>query len=234
MSNARSIIKGSLRSIGKIGRGREMTAEQAADGLELLNGLLASWKGEGLIIPFRTTEELTYSVSKTSYTIGSGGDLNTIRPIQLFSAFHRDTSGSDYPLRFMTLQEFNDIRYKDISTYPDRLYYEPTYPLGTLHFDYQPRTDLTLHLTSLKEITSLVDLDTTIELPAEYDRFLRTNLAVETASDYGQSVSPTLALSAVESKANVKRLNKANRQDTLVIDQGLLKGRKGNILNGYN
>jgi hypothetical protein len=234
MSNARSIIKRSLQSIGKIGRGRDMTAEQAADGLELLNQLIASWKGEGLTIPFRTTEELTYSTSKTSYTIGTGGDLSTVRPTQIISAFHRDGSGSDYPMRMMTLNEFNEIRYKDISTYPDRLYYESVYPLGVINFDYQPNTDFTLHLTSLKEITEFTDLDAEIELPAEYDRALRSNLSIETAPDYGQAVSKELMFTATESKANIKRLNSSNRDNVMTVDIGLRKGNIGNILNGYN
>lgn len=234
MSNARSIIKGSLRSIGKIGRGRSMTAEQADDGLELLNQLIASWKGEGLTIPFRTTEQLTYTTSKTTYTIGTGGDLSTVRPTQIISAFHRDGSGSDYPMRAMTLNEFNEIRYKDISTYPNRYYYESVYPLGNISFDYQPLTSHTLHLTSLKEISAFADLDTVIDLPAEYDRALRTNLAIETAPDYGQPVAQELINAAVESKANLKRLNGANRNDVMVIDLGLRKGNVGNILNGYN
>ena len=238
MSNARSIIKRSLQSIGKTGRSRDMTADQAADGLEFLNQLIASWKGEGLTIPFRTTETFNYGnlglTSQTSYTIGTGGDLSTVRPTQIISAFHRDSSSSDYPMRMMTLNEFNEIRYKDIATYPDRFYYESVYPLGIIYFDYQPRTDLTLHLTSLKEITEFTDLDAEIELPAEYDRALRSNLTIETAPDYGQAVSQELMLTALESKANIKRLNKANRNDVMTLDIGLRKGNIGNIYNGYN
>ena len=238
MSNARSIIKGALRSIGKISRGRDMGSEQEQDGLELLNQLIASWKGEGLTMPFRTTETFSYSglglSPSTSYTIGSGGDFNTVRPIKIIDAFHRDTSDSDYAMREMTLQEFNDISYKPVGTYPDRYYYEAEYPLGKLHFDYQPSTNLTLHLVTLKEITAFADLTTAIDLPAEYDRALRTNLAVELAPDYGQTVSPELMYSATESKANLKRLNSANRLNTMTLDTGLLRGRVGNIYDGYN
>ena len=238
MSNSRSIIKASLRSIGKIGRGMAMTAEQEQDGLELLNQLIASWKGEGLTLPFRTTETFSYSglglSPATSYTIGSGGDFDTVRPVQIVDAFHRDTSDSDYAMREMTLQEFNDISYKPVGTYPDRYYYESEYPLGKIHFDYQPSVNLTLHLVTLKEITAFADLTTTIALPAEYDRALRTNLAVELAPDYGTTVSQELMYSATESKANIKRLNSSTRLNTMTMDTGLLKGRAGNIYDGYN
>jgi hypothetical protein len=138
-------------------------------------------------------------------------------------------------MREMTLNEFNAISYKNISTYPDRYYYEPTYPLGTIYFDYKPSTDLTLHLTSHKEIASFLDLDQALELPDEYARALRTNLAIETAPDYGQKVSQELINSAVESKANIKRLNKGNRLDVMTIDTGLIRSNTvGNILDGYN
>ena len=81
---------------------------------------------------------------------------------------------------------------------------------------------------------TVTDLDAEIELPAEYDRALRSNLTIETAPDYAQAVSQELMLTALESKANIKRLNKANRNDVMTLDIGLRKGNIGNIYNGYN
>ena len=229
MSNPRSIIKGAFRSLGRLGRGRDLTGDESTDGLELLNQLIASWKGEGLLLPYRTTEQLTYSTSKISYTIGSGGDFNTVRPVQTVDAFHRDGTGVDYSMDQMNLREFNNIAYKNVGKYPERYYYEPEYPLGKIHFDYLPDTGLTLHLISMNEVTAFADLTTTINLPSEYDKALRSNLAVDWAPDFGQAVSSELMLGAVESKNALKRIAKANREDTLVIDSGLRTRGRYNI-----
>lgn len=234
MSNPRSIIKGAFRALGRLGRGRDLTAEEGQDGLELLNQLIASWKGENLLLPSRTTEELTYSTSASTYTIGSGGALNTVRPIQILDAFHRE-NGSDYSMEIMSFRRWGDIAYKGVGTYPERLYYEPEYPLGKIHYDYQPSTGLTLHLISMKEITAFADLTTTINLPSEYDNALRTNLAVMWAPDFGQSASQELMLSAVESKASLKRIARANREEVLTTDGGLRAKSRYNIISDrYN
>lgn len=236
MSTPRELIKGAHRSLGRIGRGRDMSAEQAADGFELLNQLLASLNGESLMLPSRTTEQLTYSASQSTYTIGaSGADLTTVRPLQILDAFHRDGSGSDYSMQLMSFRRWGDINYKTVGTYPERLYYEPEYPLGKLHFDYQPTTSLTLHLISMKEITAFTDLDETINLPAEYDRYFRTHLAIELAPDYGMSVPQEVMFSADKAEKAIKRLARANREEVLTLDSGLKSRNRFNIISDrYN
>lgn len=228
MSNARTIIKGALRALGRIGRGMDMSGDQATDGLEILNQLIASWSGENLVIPSRTTETLTYSTSKNEYTIGSGGDLDTVRPIQILDGYHRLNNQLDYAMEIMSFRRYADIGLKNISTFPERLYYEPEYPLGKIHFDYAPTTDLTLHLISMKPLTAIADLDTAIALPAEYDRALKFNLAMDLAPDYGMQISQSVLNAATESKRNIKRIARANREEVLSLDRGLR--HKG----GYN
>jgi hypothetical protein len=230
MSNPRSIIKGALRSLGRIGRGRDMSAEQASDGLEILNQLLASWKTENLLLPFRTTETLTYSASQTSYTIGSGGDLNTIRPSDIIDAYHTDGS-NDYAMTEMSMEIYNNITNKVNGSFPSRYYYESTYPLGRLYFDYTPGTSLSLVLVSMKEITAFADLTTTINLPSEYDLCLKTNLAVQLAPDYGIKAPDEVIGTAIMTKQNIKRLNKVNRVSTMTNDISNSNSRY-NINNG--
>ena len=208
-----------------------MSAEQAADGLEILNQLLSSWNGENLMLPFRTTETLTYSASQSVYTIGSGGDLDTVRPIQIIDAYH-DNGGTSYPMRTMTLQQYNNIETKAISTFPERYYYEPVSTLGKLYFDFQPTTAMSLILTSMKEVTAFASLDTSIPLASEYDRALRTNLMIDIAPEYGMSVSQETMFSATESKAAIKRIARANRESVMSIDLGLRKSPTYSIYKG--
>ncbi len=233
MANARTIIKGALRGLGRIGRGMDMTAAQASDGLEILNQLIASWSGESLVLPFRTTETLTYAVSKNEYTIGTGGDFNTVRPIQILDAYHR-LNNIDYAMELMSFRRYADIGLKSIASFPTRLYFESEYPLAKLHFDLMPTTDLTLHLISMKALTSIANLDDTIVLPAEYDRAIKFNLMLDLAPDYGMKVSEEIVNSATESKRNLKRIARANREEILGVDNGLRSGNKYNIYaDGY-
>jgi len=210
-----------------------MTGDQGTDGLEILNQLIASWSGENLTLPYRTTESLPYSSSQNEYTIGSGGDLDTVRPIQILDGYHR-LNGADYSMTLMSFRRYSDIGFKSVAGYPTRLYYEPVYPLGKIYFDLMPTTDLTLYLTSMKALTVIPDLDTTIDLPAEYDRALKFNLMLDIAPDYGMSVSQEVINAARESKQNLKRIARANREEVLGVDNGLRKGITYNIYtDGY-
>lgn len=183
------------------------------------------------MIPYRTKEALSYSAVQSEYTIGSGGDLDTARPIQVLDAYHRDSNSIDYPMELMSFRRYGDIADKDVQNYPTRLYYEPEYPLGKIHFDYKPQTGLTLHLTSLKHLTSIATLDTDISLPPEYDRALKFNLMLDIAPDYGMKASSEIVNAATESKRNIKRIAKGNRESILVMDRALTGGAPYNIFN---
>jgi len=91
-TTVRELLKGSLRALGRVGRGRDMTAEQGADALEIVNQMLASWIGENLTIPARTKRTFSYATSKNEYTIGDGGDLDVgtgvKRPDYVLSLIH--------------------------------------------------------------------------------------------------------------------------------------------------
>jgi len=228
MSTPRTIITGALRGLGRIGRGRSMSADQASDGLEILNQMIASLNGQNLLLPYRTVETLTYSSSASSYTIGSGGDLNTVRPIQILDAYHT-VGGLDYSMEIMDFRRYNDITNKSISTYPERLYYEPVYPLGKIYYDYQPGTSYSLVLTSMKEIGAFASLDTSISLPSEYDKFMKFNLMVDLCPDYGMQIPDAVMVGATESKQALKRISAANRATTLNSDLGLRSVGQYNI-----
>jgi len=231
MADVRDLVKGALRSIGRVGRGKPMSAEAGADGLEILNQMLSYWATESLMVPVRTTEAFTYPSQKSTYTIGVGGDLDTVQPIQIVAAFHRD-NGTDFPMKSMSLKQFNAIRVKAISTYPTRYYFSPGLALGEISFDYEPSTSYQLHLTTLKALTAFTSLNDAVTLPAGWEFAIRTNLAVALASDYGMAASQSVQIDAMNSKKSIKRIAKANREETLVMDSGLTHGNSFDILSG--
>lgn len=231
MATVRDLVHGALRSIGRVGRGKPMSAAAAADGLEILNQMLSFWSTESLMVPARVTEVFTYPSVKNTYTIGVGGDLDTVAPTQIITAFHRD-NGTDFPMKSMSLNRFNAIRVKAVGTYPTRYYFSPDLPLATISFDYRPATQYELHLTSLKAITAFSSLNDIVVLPEGFEFAIRTNLALAIASDYGMSASQQTQIEAMQSKKSIKRIAKANREDTLIMDSGLSQNNNFNIYDG--
>ena len=132
----------------KIGISNPSTT-QLDDGLVLLNNMIGSWSAEGLIIPYKTTENVALVVGQASYTIGSAGNFDTVRPIKIINAFIRDSNNVDYVVDVsMTREEYNDISSKNADARPGRLFYDPQYPLGYIYFDYEPTAVENIYLTS--------------------------------------------------------------------------------------
>lgn len=211
MATVRDLINGSLRLINVLAEGETASANQHSDALSVLNQMIESWSLENLIIYSTTREEFTLTVSDGSYTIGSSGDFNTTRPVEIERAMIEDQSNTptmEYPLELITPRQWAEITTKDLSSsIPTKLYYDPTYPLGTLNLWPVPSVANKLVLYSKKALTEFTSINNTISLPPGYMKALRFNLAVELAPEYGKEASQTVVSIAVDSKGNIKRKN---------------------------
>src|SRR3990172_443967 len=101
---ALDIIKGAMGNIRTLGAGETPSAEDAEVCLTALNNMLDTWSSEGLMIYALSTDQKALTIGKRDYTIGSGGDIDSIRPDSIIaeSSFIRDASGYDTPLRPLT------------------------------------------------------------------------------------------------------------------------------------
>lgn len=222
-----SLIKASLRAIGAIESGVEASADEYADGLESLNSLLTNLSDDGIIIPSRTVDQLAIGVSQASYSIGSGGEFDTELPLWIEHAFIR-LDGIDYSIDISDAVQYKDISNKFITGAPPRfLYYEPSHPLGRIYFNVIPLTTHTLHLTSMKPLSEFAAITDEIGLPKSYERFLRWNLAVELAPEYGQSNVQLVMKLAEDSRDSVERKAFKSRATGQVIDHGVLPYTRG-------
>jgi hypothetical protein len=74
------------------------TDQQLSNGLILLNNMISSWFAEGLMVPYITLEEFALTIGKSVYSIGDGGEFDTIRPTRIIGGFIRDSENRDYPV----------------------------------------------------------------------------------------------------------------------------------------
>jgi hypothetical protein len=122
-----------------------------------------------------------------SYTIP--GDFKIARPLRITNAFTRiytQGSGLDYPISIVDQRRYVDIGFKAISApWPIVLWYNPTYPLGTLHFYQNPSGAAELHLYTDTILTNMGSLTQEVNLPQGYSRFIKRALGRELAPEYG-------------------------------------------------
>lgn len=230
----RELVSAALRLIGAVASGETLEASEATDGLAAINRMISSWSTEGLLIYTKVREEFSLTPSTGSYTMGTGANFNTSRPLKIEAAaieIQTNTPNYEVPLRILTVQEWAAITNKDLtSTIPTDLYPAGTYPNETLYLYPVPSAAHKLVLYSSKPLTEIATLDTSISLPPGYERALVFNGAMELAPEYGKTVDAMVLKGASESKANLKVAN--HKPSLLQVDSALRPSRSFNIITG--
>lgn len=236
MGTVRDLIRASLLDLGAIASSEAMTADEAADGLRALNLLLESWRLESLLI-YAIDILSKVLTGATSYTWGTGGDIDSPRPIHLSRASLRLATSPtlDYPLQLLTDEEYEGIALKSQpSTIATAIYVDRAFPLANVFLWPVPTAGATLLLYPWHPLTSFAGLSTTVALPPGYERALQKHLALELSPQYRDcTISPTLANQAIDSKAWLKTANARPRYLTLPSALGVRRNRRGTDRAGF-
>lgn len=205
------LIAASLKRLGVLDGDETPTGTETNDALIRLNDLIDGWGTERLSMYTSSRTTWTITSGTAAYSIGTGSTVNRVRPVYVDSIRFIDTSQDpdlEMPLSLLTVEGYAAIPQKALtSTYPTCVYYNLTYPTGTITFWMVP-TSTTLQgvIYAPVAVTELALADT-ISLPPGYRRFLRDALAVELAPEYAVQPAPSLLQSAIDAKADVKRAN---------------------------
>jgi hypothetical protein len=219
---AKEIIRAALRQINAIGARQEPSAEDYDACLEYLNNLGDSWSAEGLLVFAYSREEFTLVAGQSSYTIGTGGNFNTDRPAYIDSAqIQYPNSDVDYDVEIVPQNQYDKMSLKTVQGQPTMLFYNPTYPTGTVYLFYTPDQAFTLRLNMRARLGELATISTTVSFPEEYRRALVFNLAVDIANMFGFDPPQTTARIARETKDMLMSRNSSNDNSIAEFDLAL-------------
>lgn len=229
MANARTIITKALQKARVLTKGESPSGDEISDGLDALNAMISSWSNDSLLIFSRVSESFPIVGGQDVYTIGSGGDFDTSRPLQITSAYVR-IGNTDYALESINGKQYDSIIQKDISgAIPEYIFYDSTNPLGVITIYPKPTTG-TLFIRSEKELTNFASLDADNTFPAGWERALIYNLAAEIVSEYGQELSQLDYQIAKDSLSSIKTATARNKN----MDMYAVSPHKPNIYSGYD
>ena len=217
-ATANDLISRSLRILSVIGSGRRTAgSNELADGLVTLNAMMESLSiKRGLIYQF-LEETHTLTSGTADYSIGTGGDINTDRPIRIENAFIRDSSSYDYPLKQINNLAYDTVTLKTIKSRPQYFFYDEIFPLAFIRLLYVPNSSETLHFNSWKSLQTFSTGSTAISLPLGYENMIVYNLAVFLYAEYpGSTLTDECRKIAAATMADVRRLN----ADPPVLDPG--------------
>ena len=214
---ATQLIYRSLRLCkdGLVRPGRTASPEQLTDGLARLNDMIDAWGIERLTIFFVLRTEKTLADATASYTIGTGGSINIVRPASIESAgLILDTAAdptTEKPIHIFTDQEWQSIKQKGLtSTLVSGIYYDKQWTAGlaTIYVWPVPTIGTTaLILYTLQALTAFADLTTSYTFPPGYAEAIGYQLALRLAPEFGGLTDPATEKNATVALARLKRGN---------------------------
>lgn len=222
-TTAATIARTAFKTIGVLGAGQTMSSSMGEDGFIYLNLMMSSLSIQPQSIPVVAREVFDMTAGKGSpanpYTIGTGGNLNTLRPPTqnsivgtglLLNTPSDPTQPVEIPLTYFTDDAYQAIQIKDLAgSQPTGVYYNPTYETyGKVFLWPVPNTtvnDLVLYLR--KQITSFADQTTSYDLPPGCEMALMYGLAELLCEPYSVPVPPGVEKMARSSMAIYKRGN---------------------------
>lgn len=228
---AQTIIEDAASEIGVTRLGFSLGGEEAQLMFRIMNRMLSTFSAEQVMIPYRTRESIALSAGAYAYTIGTSGTLNTVRPISIDVAKLKSGT-TEYDLEPVSLDRFSVEQDLSSSGRPDRIYYEPTFPLGTIYFNRTVDQAYTLILNSYKPMSQFTSLVLDTDFAPEYEEMLVTNLAVRAAPHFRKSASQDTKAMAMKTYSVVKNNNLASRVPTLGVDPALVGGKCFDIFAG--
>ena len=192
---------------------QSLTTTQKATILDSLNTMISFWGTEGLNYVVTSETLAITAAGGAEYTIGSGGDLNTVRPVSLERCFLRDSEGFDWPVDTMSSEGYNTITDKDQSVRPTKVYFLPEFPLAKVIFNSVPDASYTAYFEFTKGFTALVSTTSTLgaTFPNENLEGVIYNLAVAIGENWDRKISPTVMYRAKETKDALDSRNAANK-----------------------
>ncbi len=211
------LIYGALRLCkGGLARpGRTASTEELADGLSRLNDMIDAWGIERLTIFFVLRTEKVLASGTVSYTLGTGGDINIVRPNRLESAgLILDNTAdpvTEVEIDVFTDQDWRGIAQKDLTNpLAQGVYFDHGWTAGLARISPWPIPSVattTLVLYALQALTAFADLTTNYTFPPGYAEALRLQLALRLAPEFGGLKDPSTKQDAALALSRVKRAN---------------------------
>jgi hypothetical protein len=213
----RDVILAAMQELGAIAPGEPLPAHEAEVAMVRVRSMIDLWQTERLTIYNLSRELFTFRANQQAYTIGpdlaSDFVTTTGRPIWLQHAgvlWTNSGIATEIPVKVMTDDEWAQTRIKSVaSTIPTHVYYNWSYPLGTLYYWPVP-TDVSVRAVLYLPVpidAVAATLDTVLILPPGYEEAIRYHLAIRLAPLYSRPVPPEVSALAMEAKALIKRAN---------------------------
>lgn len=215
------LITAAAQRVGVIAVGETLSADDANLGLSILNDILEAWSTMSLAVWAGDLETFATVPGQARYTIGPGGNFNTVRPPFINQMFIQ-IEGVDFPLGEWTLAQYDAVGLKLIQQQiVERFVYLNTETEGTVILWPVPQIAAPITIDAPRILNQVPSLASTLTMPPGYVGALKYAVAVELGPNFGSVIN-------VEKLARAKlaQVKRSNRQPQISnMDSTLLGGR---------
>jgi hypothetical protein len=220
ITTALDLITMTLRKIGVHAAAQPVPPEESQDALDDLNLLFESWGLDGRIVARVADIPVPLVPGQATYTIGSGGQVNLPRPVTLHDGFTR-VGDLDFPYTMIRVDQWASLAWKPQGQdWPEYVYYEETFPLGTLHPWPVPTAAHSLHLLADAPFTALALVTDTVSLAPGYRELAVYRLGRRLASEYRVALSAEFTDEARRIEDAIRRHRAQPVEATLLVPYG--------------
>jgi hypothetical protein len=204
-TTAAVIISDALKEIVVIGEGETPSASMYSDGLRMLNRLLDTFSNKADFAFDQSLRSLALT-GQSSFDVGPSGDIVTLRPIQITSAY-ATLSLVDYPVEIISVEQYDDISLKTTTgSIPEYIAYNGIYPDGVVYV-YPLCSGVTINLRTVDQVKTFATTATQIDMPEGYEDAIMLALAIRMAPSYGKQINPETKIAANRAMNAVKVTN---------------------------
>lgn len=183
------LVTATLRKIGVHPAGEVMGADEAQDALDELNRMLETWGAQRRLVYRRVAATKQVTPGVPTLTVGPGGDIDITRPLAIREAYFR-IGTIDYPIEIFYADQYANIGLKSLQTFwPTVLYYDPSFPFGTITFYPIPSTAGEFHVQVDMQFAPFAAITDTLSFPPSYADGLVYALGKRLAPEYGKALS---------------------------------------------
>lgn len=221
MTTASDLIQDSLEMLGIYAPGETVSATDTARALAALNILIDEFASQNLFIYQYIPLSFSAVVARPSYTVGQSASatINTTRPKQIVygdaAATFTVAGPTATPMNVVSAIEYQALAgFTPANGVPDTLWYNPTYPLGTVTLLPSPAVVGTVAFSVWEILQTFASAATAANLSVGVQEVLTDVLAVKLKSYFSQGqLDPIVAIRAMGAR-DILRYQSMNSRAT--------------------
>lgn len=202
--SVRNLIQDALTTIKIVAIGQSVEADDAQIAESELNAVISRLNLDDYFSFSNTVVEYTPSASSFTYTLGLSGDIVVERPIRLERVYYSQTQNNNESLFQISVPDIYGKRNLTSFSFPTFYAYEPSLPSGTIHFDSQIPGGTALTIIYKKAIP-LVNINSTLDIPSEYNDPIKWTLCEILAGRYGKPIE-LIGFCSNQAQASLRRI----------------------------